>query len=145
MAEFVSIKTLKRLTAAEGYLELDLPDLALEELDGVEQPGPYGAVIDWLTGEALKEKREYDAAIDSLSRAIPGIPSPHNRRAIEALSECFRQTGRDELAEAAANFAVTTAEDAAATPDYQFPLLPSGLGRVSDMANQPEPDETNNN
>lgn len=139
MAEQVSVKTLKRLTAAEGYLELDLPDLALEELEGVEEPGPYVPVIDWLTGEALKEKREYDAAIDSLSRAIPGIPAPHNRRAIEALSECFRQTGKDELADVAATYAVNCGvgiDEEQPARDYQFPILLPDMGRISDAPEQ---------
>lgn len=152
MTEQVSVRTLKRLTAAEGYLELDLPDLALEELGGIQQPGPYLAVIDWLTGEALKEKQEFDAAIDSLSRAIPGIPSPHNRRAIEALSECFRETGRDELAQVADIFALKSAgvdveEEELPAPQFQFPMLPTGLGRMSEDAEMPEePDsfESNN-
>lgn len=104
MAEQVSVKTLKRLTAAEGYLELDLPDLALEELEGIEAGDPYSAVVDWLTGEALKDKQQYEAAIESLSRAVQTIPSPHNRRAIESLSECFRRTGRDDLAAVAEIF-----------------------------------------
>ena len=70
MIDRAAIRTVRRLTAAEGYLELDMPDYALEELEGIDDAGPYAGVVDWLAGEALKEKQDYEAAIESLQRAV---------------------------------------------------------------------------
>ncbi|MFQ5731877.1 MAG: hypothetical protein ACE5KM_07975 [Planctomycetaceae bacterium] len=107
---------LRRLTAAEGYLELDLPDYALDELDGIGDPGPYSGVADWLRGEAHKTKQEFNAAIESLQRAVRDIPAPHNRAAMESLTICFRSTGQDDLADIVEQISTVDEEAAAPTP-----------------------------
>ena len=99
MIDEKNARLIRRLTAAEGYLELDMPDYALEELQQIGNAGPYSGVVDWLTGEALREKEQFGAAIESLQRAVRDIPVPHNRAAVAALSHCLRSTGRDDLAE----------------------------------------------
>src|SRR5262245_32280503 len=101
----VSPKTLRRLTAAEGYLELDLPAYALEELARSEEPGAFEPLVQYMTGEALKEQKRYEDAIEPLKRAAQMIPAPHNRAAWLSLGECFRAGGRTDLAEFAEMFA----------------------------------------
>ncbi|HID22685.1 MAG TPA: hypothetical protein EYP14_09830 [Planctomycetaceae bacterium] len=92
---------LRRLRAAEGYLELGMPDQALEELDQIDSPGPYEAAKSFLKGEALKAQEHYEEAAQSLQRAALMFPFPHGRRAWQSLSECLRRTGREALADAA--------------------------------------------
>ncbi len=125
MNDQVSIRTLKRLTAAEGYLELDMPDYALEELEGITDFGPFEGVVDWMKGEALKEKQEFEAAIQSLQRAVQEIPAPHNRSAMQTLTECLRSTGQDELADIAETFTALSGPDASEPsplPQLNIPL-----------------------
>jgi tetratricopeptide (TPR) repeat protein len=101
----VSPKTLRRLTAAEGYLELDLPAYALEELAAIEDSGAFEPLVQYMTGEALKEQKKFADAIEPLQRAAQMIPAPHNRAAWLSLGECFRAGGQLELAEFAEKFA----------------------------------------
>jgi len=103
----VSPKTLRRLTAAEGYLELNLPAYALEELAAIDNPGAFEPLIQYMTGEALKDQCRFEDAIEPLKRAAQMIPAPHNRAAWLSLGECFRARGRDDLAEVVEMFANT--------------------------------------
>jgi tetratricopeptide (TPR) repeat protein len=143
MIDLAYSRLIRRLTAAEGYLELDLPDYALEELERIEDPGPYTGVVDWLTGEALREKQDYNAAIERLQRAVRDIPVPHNRAAIESLTTCLRNTGRDDLADVVEKYADAAAEKVAATPtveiDIEFPI--ESAGRNARLGTDDESDE----
>ena len=94
-------KTIRRLQAAEGYLELNLPQRARAELNAIQDQGPFEAAIALLEGEALKIEERYDEALVPLKRAATMIPAPLNKRAWRSLSECYRQSGRQELAEIA--------------------------------------------
>lgn len=94
-------KTIRRLQTAEGYLELNLPDRALAELDSIQEQGPFEPAIALLQGEALKTQEHFDEALVPLKRAATLIPSPLNKRAWRSIAECYRKSGRDELAEVA--------------------------------------------
>ncbi|HEX4070434.1 MAG TPA: hypothetical protein VHX68_04675 [Planctomycetaceae bacterium] len=94
-------KTIRRLQAAEGYLELNLPQRARAELKAIEDQGPFEAAVALLEGEALKIEERYDEALVPLKRAATMIPAPLNKRAWRSLSECYRNSGRQELAEIA--------------------------------------------
>jgi tetratricopeptide (TPR) repeat protein len=94
-------KTIRRLQTAEGYLELNLPARALAELTSIEERGPFEAAIILLEGEALKTQEHYDEALVPLKRAATLIPAPLNKRAWRSIAECYRRSGRDELAELA--------------------------------------------
>jgi len=98
-------KTVRRLTAAEGYLELDLPGYALEQLESIEDPGPFEPLVHFMTGEALKGQQRYREAIEPLKRAAQTIPAPHNCIAWKSLGECFRQGGQHALADVVEMFA----------------------------------------
>ncbi len=107
-------KTIRRLQAAEGYLELNLPARALAELNSIKDQGPFAAAIDLLEGEALKIQQRFDEALVPLKRAATMIPSPLNKRAWRSLSECYRLSGRPEMAEIAD--LVVNAEEQPAEP-----------------------------
>ena len=96
-----SSKTIRRLQAAEGYLELNMPKNAWDELESIEAPGPLEAVVEFLKGEALKGLERYEEAVAPLKRAVELVPAPHNQKVWLSLSECFRQGGKEELAEMA--------------------------------------------
>jgi tetratricopeptide (TPR) repeat protein len=94
-------RTIRLLQRAEGYLELQLPVRAIAELDSIADAGPFEPAVALLRGEALKSQARYDEALIPLKQAATTIPAPLNKRAWRSLSECYRHTGRDELAEIA--------------------------------------------
>lgn len=94
-------RTIRLLQRAEGYLELQLPVRAIAELDAIADAGPFEPAVALLRGEALKSQQRYDEALEPLKQAATMIPAPLNKRAWRSLSECYRQTGRNELAEIA--------------------------------------------
>jgi len=105
------VKTVKRLFAAEGYLELGMPEHALEELALIEDAAPIEASVEYLTGEAFRQQERYDDAVKALERAARLIPEPYNKVVWESLSDCFRKNGDDELADVAAIIARETGAD----------------------------------
>jgi predicted Zn-dependent protease len=105
-----SHRVVKRLAAAEGYLELGMPQAALAELDRITVPGPFEAIECLLRGEALAGTDHFDEAIEPLKKAAEMFPSPMNRRAWATLSKCYEATGQEVLAEAAASASHTESE-----------------------------------
>jgi len=104
-------KVVKRLAAAEGYLELSMPNQALAMLDGLQptNEGPFEAIAELFRGEALQAVERFGEAIPAFNRAAQLFPAPFNQRALMGLSRCYREQGQDALAQAA--------EDAATPPD----------------------------
>ncbi len=109
-------KTVRALFAAEGYLELQLPQRALLELDRLEASGELEPYSLYLRGQALQQLDRYEEAIDALHEAARTIPSPFNRKVWEDLSQCFRHQGLEELADVAELFA----NDPAGGADREF-------------------------
>lgn len=134
-------KAVRHLQRAEGYIELHLPDRALAELDGIEDQGPFEAAIALLRGEALKIQEKFVEAVDPLKRAATMIPAPLNKRAWRSLSECYRSSGREELAEIADLVVNTT--HAAAEPEMvvriavvPLPMVTQALQALLNELNQ---------
>jgi len=98
MAARPANQIIRRLTSAEGYLELDLPDLALAELERVNEPGEFAIPVLWMTAEALKAQGRYEEAIAPLRHVARSVPSPLRRQAWESLSECLSNAGRESQA-----------------------------------------------
>jgi hypothetical protein len=94
-------RTIRLLQRAEGYLDLHLPERAISELDLIASAGPFEPAVALLRGEALKSQERYNEALIPLKQAATTIPAPLNKRAWRSLSECYRLTGREELAEVA--------------------------------------------
>lgn len=93
-----SQKIVKRLAAAEGYLELGLASYALEELNRVTEAGPFEAISQLLRGEALQAEQRFSEAIPAFNRAADLVPAPFNQRALLGLSRCYRASGQEDLA-----------------------------------------------
>lgn len=96
--KFESQRIVKRLAAAEGYLELGLPNYALTELDVVKEAGPFEAISQLLRGEALQAEERFSEAIPAFNRAAELVPAPFNQRALLGLSRCYRAEGQEDLA-----------------------------------------------
>lgn len=90
---------IRRLAAAEGYLELGLPNYALEELKSVSNPGVFAPIAELFKGEALQAQEKYAEAIEPLNRAAHLFDAPYNQRALLALSNCYRHDGQIQLAD----------------------------------------------
>src|SRR6202030_3141741 len=94
--------------------------------------GPFAPAVALLRGEALKSQQRYDEALEPLKQAATMIPAPLNKRAWRSLSECYRQTGRNELAEIADMVINSEEAEPESQPDPQqitihFAVLPLPL------------------
>ena len=105
-------KTVRRLMAAEGYLELGMPGQALRELDKVSDPGSLTASYSFLRGESLKRIGRYSEAIKPLQYAADLLPIPHSQLPWKSLGACYRESGQNDLAETAERTADEIASEA---------------------------------
>lgn len=105
-----SVQVVRRLAAADGYLELQLPVYALEQLEPIPIDGVHAPAVQFLTGRAYQQLGRIDEAIQAFQEAAQSIPAPHNRAAWLSLGECFRQRGNEELAQVVEMFAVADDE-----------------------------------
>ncbi|MFK7817136.1 MAG: hypothetical protein AB8G99_00335 [Planctomycetaceae bacterium] len=101
----VSPKTIRGIIAADGYLDLNMPEHALEELNGMEDAGFYEPPRQFLIGRALKMLDRLDEAIRPLEEAARRMPSPYRKLAWAELTECYRFLGSEELAQIAESLA----------------------------------------
>jgi tetratricopeptide (TPR) repeat protein len=122
-SHFDSQRVVKRLAAAEGYLELGLPQYALSELDSVQEAGPFEAISQLLRGEALQAEERFDEAIPALNRAAELVPAPFNQRALLGLSRCYRAAGHEQLAVEAEQAALPN-DQAAESGTFQIVITP---------------------
>lgn len=79
---------------AEGYLELGMPDHALRSLERHQQLILSDARGCYLQGEALREMRDYRAAIGPLNRSLELIPD--DIHVWMALAWCYKRVGHVE-------------------------------------------------
>jgi predicted Zn-dependent protease len=101
ISHFNPQRVVKRLAAAEGYLEIGLPTYAIAELNRVADAGPFEPIVQLFRGEALQAQEKFEDAIGPLNRAAEMFPAPFNQRALMALSNCYRHQGQDRLADEA--------------------------------------------
>lgn len=111
-----SAKVMRRLLAADGYLDLGMTDHALRELEAIEDAGTLEAAVLFMEGEVYKAQHRYEDAIECLQGAAEMIPAPFDGPAWLSLSECFQERGQSELAEVARMFAE---EPAMVAPEYR--------------------------
>ena len=86
------IRTIKRLTEASGYLDIEMPQQALETLRCINKPGPFEAQIAFLRGKALQQAKCFEDAAVCLAVAAKNIPPEFKKQAFEYLSECVRES-----------------------------------------------------
>lgn len=94
-------KIVRRLLSADGYLDLGMPERAIEELARIEDAGPLEGPVQLLHGIALKQTNNNRDAIPHLERAARIMPSPIRRFAWRELVDAYRAVGSEELAEMA--------------------------------------------
>jgi len=86
----------RMLREAEGYLELDMPQTALDMLSRLTDPGTFRGQKLYLTGEALRASERHAEAIGVLEQAADLLPS--NVHVWLALGWCRKRTGQLDLA-----------------------------------------------
>jgi predicted Zn-dependent protease len=94
-------KTVRRILSADGYLDLGMPERAIEELDRIEDAGPLEGPVQLLHGIALKQTQNHRDAITHLEKAARIMPSPIRRFAWRELVDAYRAVGNDTLADMA--------------------------------------------
>ena len=84
------------LREVEGYLEINMPQTALDVLSRMQEPGTFRGQQLYLTGEALRALERYQDAVAPLEQAGDLLPS--NLRVWLALGWCQKRLGRLDLA-----------------------------------------------
>lgn len=130
-ASFNPQRIVRRLAAAEGYLEIGLPTYALSELNRVREAGPFEPIVQLFRGEALQAQEKFADAIAPLNRAAELFPAPFNQRALVALSNCYRHEGQDRLADEAIAAAIPS--DAKPGTPVQALIAPIFLIKTPDQ------------
>jgi|LSQX01.2.fsa_nt_gb tetratricopeptide (TPR) repeat protein len=77
---------------AEGYLELEMPESALEILQQLGSPEQLGVHGLYLMGESLRSMERYCEALASLSTAA--VLSPEDAHILLAMAWCYKRVGR---------------------------------------------------
>ena len=107
MRATISPRVIRKIIAADGYLDLDMPGEALEELQSIGPAGLYEAPKQYLIGRALKMLDRLDDAIRPLEDAARRMPGKYRKLAWAELTECYRALGSEELAQIAQSLAGT--------------------------------------
>ena len=94
-------KTVRRLLSADGYLDLGMPERAIEELDKIADAGPLEGPTQLMHGIALKQVGNFTDAISHLETAARVMPTPIRRFAWRELVDAYRAVGSMKLAEMA--------------------------------------------
>ncbi|MHC4398233.1 MAG: TPR end-of-group domain-containing protein [Planctomycetota bacterium] len=81
---------------AEGYLELEMPQHALEALEELGEAVELSGRASYLRGEALRAMERYQEAVEPLRRASQ--LDPGNTHVWLALGWCYKRTARIDLA-----------------------------------------------
>lgn len=107
MRATISPRVIRKIIAADGYLDLGMPAEALAELESIEAAGLYEAPRQYLMGRALKMLDRLDDAIRPLEEAARRMPGQYRKLAWAELTECYRHLGSEELAKIAESLAGT--------------------------------------
>lgn len=86
------IRRNRHLQAAEGYLTLQLPDHALDELRTVQSDAETATAVNLLRGEAFRQKGEYRAALRFFRRVLR--ENPRDVAVLMGMAWCYKRTGR---------------------------------------------------
>ncbi len=93
--------TLRRLLAADGYLHLELPGRAIDELRKIDNAGALEGTRQLMLGIALKRSGNSEAAVEHLEQAARTMPGAIRSFAWSELASCYRDVGSRELADLA--------------------------------------------
>ena len=98
MAENVWLSRRRLLEAAQGYLALGMCDHALAELRAIGDPEGMQFEYYRLRGEVLREKKDYDSALEAFARALD--EEPGDLAVLLGMAWCYKRT--DQLSRAVA-------------------------------------------
>ncbi|MBN2292467.1 MAG: tetratricopeptide repeat protein [Pirellulales bacterium] len=92
------VRLTKRLSEADGYIDLGMSQHALNRLDGIGAAGPFAPAVAMLRGKALWQQKRFDEAAKQLREAADGLSTPMSRQAWLALSLYYQRQGDVEEA-----------------------------------------------
>jgi tetratricopeptide (TPR) repeat protein len=87
------IRVAKRLNQALGYLELGMPQQALDSLESLGPLGPFDAEVEYLRGHALRMQHRYREAARKFRLAAEKLPPQDDDAAWLALSAIYSTIG----------------------------------------------------
>jgi len=109
MSSRIRIRRMKIQREAEGYLELGMAERALGSLERLGGPAEFDVHSLYLWGEALRDLRRYDEAVEPLARAAEA--DPENIHIWLALGWCRKRNGQLDEAIHALEEALTADPD----------------------------------
>ena len=86
------VRTVRRMTEASGYLDLEMPRQAIKSLQRIQAPGPFAAQIAFLRGKALQQAKCFEDAAVCLAVAAKSVPPEFKKQAFAYLSACVRES-----------------------------------------------------
>ena len=92
MAINADIRRARRLEAARGYLELEMPDHALRELNRITDQQTCVFEVNQLRGEALRQRTDYESALGAFSRALD--ERPDDPTILMGMAWCYKRTNQ---------------------------------------------------
>jgi tetratricopeptide (TPR) repeat protein len=92
MAADLSIRLRRALESAQGYLLLEMPDAALRELRIFQSQPEVIVAAEQLSGEAYRQKEEYEAALQHFERVLAAGES--NLELRMSMAWCYKRVGR---------------------------------------------------
>ncbi len=92
------VRIAKRMREATGYLEIGLPQQALDCLDCLGTLGPFEAEVELVRGEAMRRQNRFEEAAERFAIAARRFPPPQSKAALMALSLCCQQVGDPDRA-----------------------------------------------
>jgi tetratricopeptide (TPR) repeat protein len=92
------VRVAKRLNQASGYLELGMPQQALDALERLGPLGPFDAEVEYLRGHALRLQHRYREAARKFRLAAEKLPPQDDDAAWLALSVIYNKIGAGQIA-----------------------------------------------
>ena len=123
-------KTVRRLLSADGYIDLGMPERAIEELEKITDAGPLEGPTQLMHGIALKQVGNFTDAITHLEKAARIMPSPIRRFAWRELVDAYRAVGSMQLAE--------TAQKLGGDGEFQLKIALPFANMTLDIPSQPK-------
>lgn len=80
---------IRRLEAAQGYLALDMPDHALREMRRIDNPQEVRFDFCQLKGEALRQKRRHEEALNAYRQALE--ENPDDLGVLMGMAWCYKR------------------------------------------------------
>jgi tetratricopeptide (TPR) repeat protein len=82
----------KRISEAEGYLMLEMPEHALAALRGISDDEVENGTVSFLRGDALRHLGKHEQALQSFDRVY--ARDPDNVSLLMAMAWCYKRTDR---------------------------------------------------